>query len=738
MNCKKTIAGIAALSVLLSQSALVAMNASAEEAPEYKESTMKAYLYSYEDTVDIDCRFYNDMPNVPYIKLSDFYYYWAGENLEITNKKDGTYEVKVPIGEVGTIDINNETVYSNNFEYYFYPRFLLEGDDTSYATYVRSVASEGEDEYVPIEVTIDFSKYHIDLRGDEDSDEVWWPAPTLCDFYEFSLLQVSYLDHSLYFCGSIIGDFSRDKVIDSDEYAAALTEEFKKGRPKDMAEYNYNELCYAFDNQYGFPGRIYYNDLLAEKGLDGMLSEANDDTRKIKEMLLSENAYEYCAGFAMLNHYFWDGGHTGFSAIPYFDNDFKEESYKYKIPVDELENAIDHDADWEDFIVSSSLADEAREKMLETADTVERNKYSIYSTKGDTAVFSFDAFEAEGNNWLLYYYLEGEMPQDLITEFYNCVNKANNDPSIRNFIIDLGANGGGEVEIVEYMFSLLNNDNSLIVASGGKLLELNYNVDKNLDKSFDEKDAEIKFDLNFGVIESRASFSCGNLFPALAKDIGYMIVGETSGGGTCNVIFCTTADGLCYSISAGIKFVDSEGNDIDDGIKPHYELVKRDEEGNKDYSDVYNYANLSKLFKEYYKLEDAPEPITTTTTTTTTPVETTTTTTTTVEYTESEKQLCKWASKDYEKKNDSVVANAEITSSDDEKCEITLKDYEGNVLDVYTVDPATGEGTNSADEAVDLPQTGKNSPKTAAAAACAALLVISGGLAMYRSRRDEK
>ena len=735
MNCKKTIAGIAALSLLLSQSALVAMNASAEEVTEYRESTMKAYLYSYDNTVDIDCRFYNDMPNVPYIKLSDFYYYWTDQKLEITNKHDGTYDVKVPIGSVGTIDINNETVYSDDFESYVYPQYVMEGDDTSYATFVHS---EGIDEYVPMELTIDFSKYNINLRGDEDSDELWWPAPTLCDFYELWMNQVSYLDHSLYFCGSALGDFSREIVANDEEFAFALAQEFKNGRPKDLAEYNYNELCFSFDNQYVSPGRAYYKGLLTEKGLDGMLSEANDDTRKIKQMLLSENAYEYCAGFVMLNYYLWDGGHTMFVANPYIDDEFAEKSRELKIPFEELENAVDYNSEYDELFLSEELAANARVKMLETADNVEINNYSIYSTKGDTAVFSFDGFISEGDNWNEYYYNEGEMPNDLISEFYNSVNKANNDPAIRNFIIDLGANGGGEVMVMEYMLGLLSDmDYYMVEITNGELFKEKYIVDRNLDKLFDENDRKIKFDLNFGVLETRGSYSCGNDFPAYANDLGYMIVGETSGGGACGVNYYTTADGMFFALSTGAKSVDRQGNEIDNGITPHYVLVKYDEEGNKDYSDAYNYDNLSKLFKEFYNLEDAPEPITTTTATTIAPVETTTTTTT-VEYTETEKQLCKWAEKDYEKKNDAVVANTEITSSDDAKCEITLKDYLGNVLDVYTVDPVTGEGTNSADEAVNLPQTGNNSPKTAAAAACAAILAISGGLAMYRSRRDEK
>ena len=71
--------------------------------------------------------------------------------------------------------------------------------------------------------------------------------------------------------------------------------------------------------------------------------------------------------------------------------------------------------------------------------------------------------------------------------------------------------------------------------------------------------------------------------------------------------------------------------------------------------------------------------------------------------------LCSWAINDYQKKAGIVPANAEITARSEEACEITLTDENGNVLDVYTVDPKTGVGTDSSNAEINLPQTGNNS-----------------------------
>ena len=623
MNLKKVIAGISALSMLLSCNVLTAFTAAAADTEDYRSAEIKVYLYSYDNVTDIECRYYDDMPNVPYIKLSDYYNCWLDQDVEIINNSDGTYEVKMPIGATGIIDTNKETVHTDDVISFVYPQYYVEGDTSSIDTYVKEEVDESD----PIELTYDFSEYNIDLRGD-DSD-IWWPAPTLCDFYTFFLNQASYIDDALYFSGHPLSEFSRTSILSTSDHVNRFFDEFKDGRPKDLAEYNYNELCFAFDYQYGFPGRIAYNDLLKETDFDTMLSTANESTKRKKKMLLSENVYEYCAAFNMLNNYFWDGGHTSFSFIPYSDDSFMEyiiQTYNYVIPLEELEGAFDYLTDYDDSNLSYDAVKAARRVMYESADTREASEtffndgddagYAYY-TKGDTAVFSFDTFVSDSEDWTDYYNSLGELPDDLVSNFYRCILKADKDPDIKNFVIDLGANGGGSIDIVEYMMGLLNDTNYITVySSDDGTLDSYFSVDKNLDKAYDEKDKEFKHDLNIGVIISKYSFSCANLLPSLAKEAGFMLVGETSGGGTCTVNYCTTADGLYYSISTGTKFVDSKGNDIDNGIEPHYMLVKYDEEGNKDYSDVYNFENLSKLFKEYYNLEDDTEPEDTSTETT--------------------------------------------------------------------------------------------------------------------------
>ena len=155
--------------------------------------------------------------------------------------------------------------------------------------------------------------------------------------------------------------------------------------------------------------------------------------------------------------------------------------------------------------------------------------------------------------------------------FLDALNKAQADPEVKNLIIDISANGGGSADIVVAMTSLmldksyLSDDNSLT----GQRSIAEYEVDRNFDRVFDEKDKDVHYDLNFAVLTSGTSFSCGNLFPSILKDNGVPVMGATSGGGACAIQAMCTADGFCFQISSFRARLNTlEGENIDAGVTP--------------------------------------------------------------------------------------------------------------------------------------------------------------------------
>lgn len=108
----------------------------------------------------------------------------------------------------------------------------------------------------------------------------------------------------------------------------------------------------------------------------------------------------------------------------------------------------------------------------------------------------------------------------------------------------------------------------------------------------------------------------------------------------------------------------------------------------------------------------------------------------------SNEQLSDMAIKDYQDKTGTTPESADVEANADGTVSVHLKDDQNQTLDIYTVNPDTGKGKNSAGEDVNLPQTGNNSLGTVAAAVSAVALTVTGAFAMLKSgvirRRKEE
>ena len=131
---------------------------------------------------------------------------------------------------------------------------------------------------------------------------------------------------------------------------------------------------------------------------------------------------------------------------------------------------------------------------------------------------------------------------------------------------------------------------------------------------------------------------------------------------------------------------------------------------------------------------------TTTTTSATTAAAATTTTSEaadTPKHIASDETFIQWAVNDYHEKTGAKNVSARIVSADDEKYQINIMDENDNVLDTYTIDPVSGTGTNSADENVDLPQTGMSGAHKMIAG-MAALMTLTGAALIKKSRKEDE
>lgn len=95
-----------------------------------------------------------------------------------------------------------------------------------------------------------------------------------------------------------------------------------------------------------------------------------------------------------------------------------------------------------------------------------------------------------------------------------------------------------------------------------------------------------------------------------------------------------------------------------------------------------------------------------------------------------------WAMKDYATKTGNTPAKAALLETADGNYVITLTDEDGEVLDVYTVNPETATGTNQANEVVSLPQTGY-SDIYKVLVGLATLMTVGGGTLIVKTRKKD-
>ena len=202
--------------------------------------------------------------------------------------------------------------------------------------------------------------------------------------------------------------------------------------------------------------------------------------------------------------------------------------------------------------------------------------------------------------WLKFYKGEGskptveDNPNDWLVTLIDALEKAENDPEVKNFVLDISTNGGGSTDIVLFITSLFCNKSDIYYENvlTGQQMKCTYEVDRNLDGKFDEKDAEVKYKLNFALLTSPFCWSCANLLPALLKDYGVPIIGKQTSGGSCCVVYNPSADGFGYVYSSHrCRLKNAKGENIENGIMPDFELDK---------NDFFNVQKVEQIVENYY------------------------------------------------------------------------------------------------------------------------------------------
>lgn len=546
-----------------------------------------------ESTQKVALRYYEDMPHVAYISVSDFQnMLMPSKSIRVSKTAASQYQLVTSKGETAMVNTAEESMTFDDYLSFVSLSVNAEGvaDNDDELFYVH----EKPMEYTPAtaSATFDLKKYGIDLRG--DGQMVYVPLITLSDIY-------SDLDGKhVFFNGEkiILTDFETTPVTIDEAFCMKPYEATE--RPADLAAYSYGELCFAIDHFYGRPGRNDIDNIIQEKGIDQALSE------KHRTLLQSTKMNEYLFGMEYLGVLLDDGSHTRLSPVLNASvmgitdpNVLGQLAAKFVIPFT---------ADYSDEVTAvmanlqrtdgSSVAAKARYELLNT---------DTYIKIGNTMYCIFDDFgPIDSKGWTAFYKGTGPLPtynpefKGDINGIVEALDKAAADPEVKNFVLDMTCNNGGELSVLQAITALLAGKTAVNyenVLTKQRIVN-DVKVDANFDRVFDDNDMKPRHpELNIAIMTSHYAYSCGNLLPSQMKDFGFLIIGEKSGGGSCSIQRMCTPEGLCYQISsARARLVNKAGENIDRGVEPHIVLEVKQATGQDDGGDNVVYSDFSAFY----------------------------------------------------------------------------------------------------------------------------------------------
>ena len=577
--------------------------------------------YNEEVIAELDLRFYDETPNIPYLGMKEYAQLMMDMSLSVYENEDGTYTVENPNGAKLVCDPQQGTIFAEDWHAFLAQPLPLEDralglkDTGVHFARITDVVYEGE----PDPVTIDLAKYGISFYS--DGNDVYLPVSTLSNLLtDLATNQLVYNGENLYKRNYEQESFGEDGLVDSEVIRNQILGE---DRPDDVIRQCYADLCLSMDYLYGHPGRVLLDGPIAEKGLDRALGDLGEEGAAIKEGLLSPKLADYIDAMLKLFFNYLDDGHSLFT------------SGVILVSVPEIVEALGLESTLYDYLLDSALTFQMVMNELIPAQRSFIWGEDSYREYGSTAIIRLDSFMPDTEAWDSYYKGEGELPQDDLGIVVSGLKKASENPEIRNVVFDLSGNGGGSPDVVMAIMALTFGQYQVYGENviTGQPMKVTFEIDTNFDGVFDEKDKKVKYDFNYGVLMTKHAFSAGNLFPFIMQEAGAVLIGEPSSGGSCSIQLCSDAEGFSYMISSGQwKLTDARGDNLEDGCRidvpisrdgtipisdliddPYAEMIAYligEDTDVPSYKNFFDDEWLDEIMNDWFGKEEQPDPVT--------------------------------------------------------------------------------------------------------------------------------
>ena len=585
---------------------------------DYAERTVRVLRNDEDGGETVALRFYSALPSVPYMGLKAFYEVLLQGEMACEAQPDGSFRFTRAGGGSAVAEPDAGALRSEDLSRFLCPpgQGIFGGEDALMETgflQVRETVCDGP----ASPASLDLRKYGIELHA--GAEDVYFPLATLSDlFSSYYLIYVTWNGEDVYVVDGSESFMLEDEGV-GDYYAPIFA---SPTRADDMADFAYRELCFNIDTFYGFPGAGPHEAEILELGLDGALEALDPDTR---EMLRSPLVARYLVGlYRLFNHFLDDNGHTGFTDFDRLleGDTLTASTFALSLLLNEQPFTEDHQQRTRAAEAASAAQVMARGVPDGEADAdsafVEKSAVTLfgfpierprraYVEQGDTAVFSPQAFAVDYEGWRAFYDGAGPMPleNDTLARTLEALERAASNENIRNFVLDLSVNYGGDTNASLPILALLTGDSRTITLDRltGQRVTQTFDFDFNFDGAFDARD-DVRYPFHFAVVVAGGSFSAANELAVRLHERGVPVLGETSGGGSCAVQVCGTADGLHYQMSSPLALLREDGSSVESGVTPDIPLVGENADGTRDYSALYDLEVLSRHIDAWY--QDVP------------------------------------------------------------------------------------------------------------------------------------
>ncbi|MCR4657022.1 MAG: hypothetical protein K5770_12460 [Lachnospiraceae bacterium] len=522
---------------------------------EIEKKSLPIYYEEPSDKGEIELYFMDNEAGIPYISGKDvpaLIDKCVGEDAEgykLFAIEDGsrTFIIRETMYSV-MFDFKEDIISFQDFDAYIVP--------SSKATLIDVIgdtgrfSEEGEEELLRINkessynryghsITINTRDYGIDLIEQDGNHYI--PLQVVSDF-----LMAHGLQKGVLFNGGTAFVVSGGNV---NPLLGVLAEGGSEGPSEALNQFSYNALCMALDSFYGLKeqhGITSFKDFFAETGLKYMF--LNNDSRVISDQALYD-----------LLKIHLDDLHSDLKCMTFWGDPAELNMY--------------NGASYTNLMNELVKYNESRSKYYPEG-------VPCYEEVGDTAFITFDNFTFDNEKD---YYTEtpDENATDTISIIrYSLSQIKREDSPIKNVVLDLSQNVGGAVNSAAYTIGAFLGSGNICLKDtlSGAVVRQSFEADTNFDHIFDENDSLKGY--NLYCLISPSSFSSGNLVPGALKASNQVsLLGKTSGGGSCTVMFLTTAKGNVFQLSSPFQLSFSKNGsfyDIDQGIEPDFSIINPD------------------------------------------------------------------------------------------------------------------------------------------------------------------